>query len=72
METEILDKLYLEWSQFTKARTQRELKLMSSMRKIAKAKSWEEQAVIAEYAVADAENREPEDWAVKAKTTLGV
>ena len=31
METEILDKLYLEWSQFTKARTAREIKLRSAV-----------------------------------------
>jgi len=28
METETLDKLYLEWSQFTKARTAREIHLL--------------------------------------------
>lgn len=29
MQTETLDKLYLEWSQFTKARTAREIKLQA-------------------------------------------
>ena len=35
METETLDKLYLEWSQFTKAKTKRELQLEAALRKIA-------------------------------------
>jgi hypothetical protein len=32
METEILDKLYLEWSQFTNARTHRERKMFDCIR----------------------------------------
>lgn len=31
METETLDKIYLEWSQFTGARTGRELKLKKAL-----------------------------------------
>lgn len=31
-ETETLDKLYLEWSQFTNARTSRELKLFELLK----------------------------------------
>lgn len=36
MTTETLDKLYLEWSQFTKARTARELALEKIVAEIAK------------------------------------
>ena len=32
MDTETLDKLYLEWSQFTKARTRRELAMERALR----------------------------------------
>lgn len=32
MQTETLDKLFLEWSQFTKARTARELALEKALR----------------------------------------
>jgi hypothetical protein len=32
--TETLDKLYLEWSQFTKARTKRELFLIDTLQRI--------------------------------------
>lgn len=35
MDTETLDKLYLEWSQFTKAETAREMKLRRALREIA-------------------------------------
>lgn len=35
METETLDKLYLEWSQITKARTSREIRYERSLRSIA-------------------------------------
>lgn len=35
MQTETLDKLYLEWSQFTRAKTERELKLVSALDRIA-------------------------------------
>lgn len=35
-ETETLDKLYLEWSQFTKAETKTELTLKSALRQIQK------------------------------------
>jgi hypothetical protein len=34
METETLDKLYLEWSQFTKARTRRELSMQAALSEI--------------------------------------
>lgn len=34
METETLDKIYLEWSQFTNARTNRELKLIDALNQI--------------------------------------
>lgn len=33
-ETETLDKLYLEWSQFTKAQTAKEIKLKEALRSI--------------------------------------
>lgn len=33
MDTETLDKLYLEWSQFTKARNSRELRLVAELSK---------------------------------------
>lgn len=36
METETLDKLYLEWSQFTKARTSRELELLEACKALSK------------------------------------
>jgi hypothetical protein len=32
MDTETLDKLYLEWSQFTRARTLREIELLDALR----------------------------------------
>jgi len=32
MDTETLDKLYLEWSQFTNARTAREIKMEKALR----------------------------------------
>jgi hypothetical protein len=35
MTTETLDKLYLEWSQFTRARTERELKMARALADIA-------------------------------------
>lgn len=31
MDTETLDKLYLEWSQFTEARTAREIRLVAAV-----------------------------------------
>jgi hypothetical protein len=34
MTTETLDKLYLEWSQFTKARTGREIEMFSALEAI--------------------------------------
>lgn len=34
MNTETLDKLYLEWSQFTKARTIREIKAINALKRI--------------------------------------
>ena len=37
METETLDKLYLEWSQFTQARTARELRYEQLLRQAATA-----------------------------------
>jgi hypothetical protein len=36
METTTLDRLYLEWSQFTKARTHRELELLTALKKAAR------------------------------------
>lgn len=36
METETLDKLYLEWSQFTTARTRREIRLLRVLDEIIK------------------------------------
>jgi hypothetical protein len=35
MTTETLDKLYLEWSQFTRARTSREIKQTDALTRIA-------------------------------------
>ena len=35
METETLDKMYLEWSQFTKARTAREIAMGQALKSIA-------------------------------------
>lgn len=35
MTTETIDKLYLEWSQFTQARTARELKMAKALAEIA-------------------------------------
>lgn len=34
MTTETLDKLYLEWSQFTKARTFREIAMLGALRDV--------------------------------------
>ena len=64
--TETLDKLYLEWSQFTKAKTARELWLIQMIKDIGNAKSWEAQAVMCEIALAKIEDREIEPWAVEA------
>lgn len=70
MQTETLDKLYLEWSQFTKAKTGKELHLEQRIREIAGSKSWEEQSAMAEMALANIEGRLPEkfalDWLDKA------
>lgn len=65
METETLDKLFLEISQFTKAKTSRELLLEKRIREIADAKSWEDQGALAELALADIENRQPERFALE-------
>ena len=35
MDTEAMDKLYLEWSQFTKARTQREIAMAKALERYA-------------------------------------
>jgi len=64
METETLDKLFLEISQVTGAKTERELLLERSIREIAECKSWEAQAALAEYALADIEDRRPEKFAL--------
>lgn len=63
METETLDKLYLEIAQFTQAKSCKELRLEQQIREIAKAPSWEAQAALAEIALADIECREPEQFA---------
>jgi hypothetical protein len=34
MATETLDRLYLEWSQFTKARTQREILMIEALKSV--------------------------------------
>lgn len=57
--TETLDKLYLEYSQITGARTARELRYMKLIKDIADAKNWMERAVKVEYALAEIEGREP-------------
>jgi len=46
LQTETMDKLYLEWSQFTKARNKRELALVEQL----------------EFAVARGANWTLEDW----------
>lgn len=38
--TETLDKQYLEWSQFTRARTAREVALITALRQFADRKNW--------------------------------
>jgi hypothetical protein len=63
-ETESIDRLYLELSQFTKAKTQREIFLELKIREIAESESWEEQSCMAELAMADIENRQPEQFAL--------
>ena len=59
LHTETLDKLYLEWSQFTKARTQRELELAEAL----------------QFAVANGANWTLNDWSnwrtYHAATALG-
>lgn len=64
MQTETLDKLYLEWSQFTKAKTGRETQLENLIREIVGADSYQSQAALAELALADIDGREPEQWAI--------
>ena len=65
IETESIDRLFLELSQFTKAKTARELRLEGMIRKIAEAGSWEAQGKAAEIALAEIENRLPERWAIE-------
>lgn len=64
LKTETLDKLYLEWSQFTKAKTHRELKLEEQIRIIADSKSWVDQAAFSEIALAEIEDRAPDQFAI--------
>ena len=61
-QTESLDKLFLEISQFTNAKTGRELFLENQIREIASSKSWEEQGCMAEIALAEIEGREPDEF----------
>jgi len=63
METGTIDKLFLELSQFTQAKTERELHLERWIREIANSTSHDSTSAVAEYALADIENREPEEWA---------
>lgn len=65
IETESIDRLFLELSQFTKARTQREIALERMIRQIAEAGSWEKQGREAEKALAFIEGRLPERWATE-------
>ena len=64
-ETTAIETLFLELSQFTKAKTARELRLEALIREIAKASSWEKQGKAAEKALAYIENRAPEQWAME-------
>lgn len=52
-DTTVLDKLYLEWSQFTSARTERELNAESGLRRIAIILGY---YTVGEEDVADAKN----------------
>ena len=65
METETLDKLYLEISQFTEAKTKSELYLENMIRNIANATTWEDQAALAEIALADIEKRPVAEFAME-------
>ena len=65
VETESIDRLFLEISQFTKAKTEREITLENMIRKIAGTASWEKQGQEAEKALAFIENRQPEQWAAE-------
>lgn len=65
IETESIDRLFLELSQFTKAKTAREIKLEAMIRRIATSGSWEAQGKAAEIALAEIENRTPERWATE-------
>jgi 3-dehydroquinate dehydratase len=47
MDTETLDKLYLEWSNFTKARTRREYLLLATCRKISECGSLDDAKALA-------------------------
>lgn len=62
MDTETIDRFYLELSQFTSAKTKRELELEQAIIDICESKSWEEQMIMSECARAKVENREPETW----------
>lgn len=62
--TETIDKLYLELSQISNAKTGKEIHLENRIREIANSKSWEEQAALAEIALADIEERMPEKFAL--------
>ncbi len=59
MQTETLDRLYLEWSQFTKAKTHKELYLETTLKNalhIHKTKGQEEAKSFLESVCADFEN----------------
>lgn len=49
--TETLDKIYLEWSQFTKARTGRERLLLATCHKISECNSLDDAKVLATNAL---------------------
>ncbi len=64
-ETTAIDTLFLELSQFTKAKTAREIRLEELIRALANSGSWEKQGRAAEKALAYIENRAPAQWAME-------
>jgi len=62
MNTETLDKLYLEWSQFSHAKTEREIALENLIQDIDNFKSHESTSCMAHLANSCVKGLKPEEW----------
>ncbi len=63
-ETSVIDKLFLELSQITKAKTASQLNLEKQIKELAGASTWEEHHAISEIVVSSIENRKPKQFAI--------